>query len=61
MGSAEAIHGASDTGWAAAQDVGVNHRRRDISVSKEELNRPDIVAVFQEMGRERVPPMPTSA
>jgi hypothetical protein len=32
--------------------MGVDHRRADIPVSQELLDRPDVVAVFEEMGGE---------
>jgi hypothetical protein len=35
--------------------VGVDHRRADIAVPQELLDRPDVVAVLEQMGREGVP------
>ena len=32
--------------------MGVDHRRADIPVSQELLDRPDVIAVFEEMGGE---------
>jgi hypothetical protein len=34
--------------------VRVDHRRRNITVAKKLLHRADVVAVLQQMGRERV-------
>ena len=39
----------------AVQDVCVDHSRADVLVAEELLDGPDVVAVLQEVGRERVP------
>jgi hypothetical protein len=37
------------------QHMRVNHRRTHIAMAEQLLHRPNVVAVFQEMGRERMP------
>lgn len=50
--SAQKVHRTPDTSAAAVQDVGVDHRRTDVPVSQQFLDRADIVPVFEQMGRE---------
>ena len=50
----EAVHRTADAQAPTVQDVGVNHRRADIRVAEELLDGADVVAGFEEMGRERV-------
>ena len=49
------IQRTRDAAAASVEDVAVDHGRADIFVPKELLNRPDVVAVFEETRRERVP------
>ena len=37
-------------GRAAVEDVGVDHRRGHVPMSQELLNRPDVVAVLEQVG-----------
>jgi hypothetical protein len=39
----------------AVENVRVNHGRFDVRVTQELLDRPDIIAIFDQVGRERVP------
>lgn len=48
------VYGALDTSAAPVQDVGVDHGRLHALVAEEFLDRPDIVAVHQEVGGEGV-------
>ncbi len=48
------VEGASNAGGAFIEDMGINHRRLDVTVAEEFLHRPDIVAALDEVGRERV-------
>ena len=48
------VGGAARPGRAAVDDVRVDHRGGDVAVPEEFLNRADVVAVFEEVGRERV-------
>ena len=48
----EEISGAADGRGAALEGVCVDHRRADISVSEKLLDGPNVVAVFEEVGRE---------
>ena len=48
------VQGASDAAAATVQDVTVDHGRGEIRVAEEFLNRAGVVAVLEEMGRERV-------
>lgn len=40
---------------ALIQDVGVDHLRVHVLVAEQLLNRPDVIAVFQQMSGEEVP------
>ena len=44
-----------DAKAAAIKYVAINHRRRDILVSQQFLDRPNIVAPFEQIRRKRVP------
>ena len=55
LGLPREIGRATDTSPSPVEDVGVDHRRADVLVSEQFLNRPDIIPVFQEMGSERMP------
>jgi hypothetical protein len=46
-GSAETIERAPDAAGAAVQDVGVNHRRGDVTVAQQRLDGPYVVARFE--------------
>ena len=48
------VRRASDRARAPVQDVSVDHGRADVVVAQELLDRPDVVAIFQQMGGERV-------
>ena len=52
-GSTIFVEGASHRGSASGADVGIDHCTTDVLVSEEFLHRTDIVAVFQEVGREQ--------
>lgn len=51
-GKVEAVHRAADAEWAAVQDVGVDHRRGDVLVAEQFLDRADVLAVLEEVGGE---------
>ena len=55
------VHGADHTQFVAFGDMGVDHCCRDIGVSKEFLDSPDIIAAFNKMGGKAVAFMPISA
>src|SRR5262249_55763386 len=38
----EVVGGASDAGGAAGQDVSVDHRRADVAMAQQRLDRPDV-------------------
>ena len=50
----EPVCRTSDAESDRVEDVGVDHRRLDALVAEEFLYGPDVVAVFQQMGSERV-------
>ena len=50
----EAVEGALHTASPLVQHVGVDHRRRHVRMSEQLLHRADVVAGFQEVGREGV-------
>jgi hypothetical protein len=50
----QSVGGASDAPAASIQDMGVNHRGTNVVVSEKLLNCPDIITVFQQVGREGV-------
>lgn len=50
----QGVGGAADGTSAAAQDVGVDHRGADVAVAEQLLDRADVVAVFEQVGREGV-------
>jgi hypothetical protein len=43
----EPVRRAHHTAAAAIQDVGVDHRSRDVAVAEQLLDRPDVVSVLQ--------------
>ena len=43
------VRWASDRARARVQNVSVGHGRADVVVAQELLDRPDVVAIFQEM------------
>ena len=53
-GLSQDVHRTSNGAPAAVEDVGVNHRRADVPVSQQLLDRPDVVSVLEQMGGERV-------
>jgi hypothetical protein len=48
------IHRALDPGRPAVEDVRVDHDGAHVAVTEQLLDRPDVVAVFKQVGRERV-------
>ncbi len=48
------MYGASDTSPAPIQNVRVDRRHLDVSLTEQFLHGPDIIPVFQEIRRERV-------
>ncbi len=52
--SEQAVGGAADARGAAVQDMGVDHRRRDVLVAEELLDGAEVAAVLEEMGGEGV-------
>jgi hypothetical protein len=44
------IEGAANATWASVEDVGVDHRRANVVVSKELLDGADVVTLLQEVG-----------
>ena len=51
----QAVCRAADPSTTAAQDVGVDHGGADVAVPEELLDRPDVIAVLEQMRSERVP------
>ncbi len=51
----ESVHRASDCRRPSVQNMGVDHGRFQISMTQELLDGADIVAVFQEVRRKRMP------
>ena len=49
------VGGAAHRGRATVEDVRVDHRGGDVAVPANFLNRADVVPVFKQVGRERVP------
>jgi hypothetical protein len=49
------IERASHAAPSAVEHVRIDHRSRDVAVSKKLLDRADVVAEIQEVRRERVP------
>jgi hypothetical protein len=54
-GDSQGIQRAADAAPSAVQEVGIEHRRRDVLVTEQLLNCSDIVPVLEEMRGERVP------
>src|SRR5439155_24470949 len=48
------VGGALDHAWSPVQDVGVDLRRAHVAVAEQFLNRPDVVAVLEQVRGERV-------
>lgn len=48
------VQRAAHACWAAVEHVGIDHRGREVLVAEEILNRPDVLAVLQQMRREGV-------
>jgi hypothetical protein len=53
--SHQSIHRRANASGAPVEHVRVDHCRAHVGVAEQLLNRPDIVAVFEEMRRERMP------
>ena len=47
-----AVGGAAHPGRATVEDVCVDHRRGDVAVPEEFLNRADVVPVFEQVSRD---------
>jgi hypothetical protein len=54
-GQQDAVGRAPDSGRTSVKDVRVNHRRAHVLMTEQLLDGPDVVALFQEVGREGVP------
>ena len=52
--SRQPVQGTPDPSATLVQDMGVDHGGADVFVAEELLDGTDVVAVFQEVGRERV-------
>jgi len=50
-----------DATTTSIEHVGVDHRRADVAMSQQFLNRADVIPIFEQMGREGVALMPSSA
>jgi hypothetical protein len=50
----EPIHRAPDAATAPIEDVGVDHCSVDVPMAQELLDRPDVVAILQQVGRKGV-------
>ena len=46
------VERAPDAAPALVQDMGIDHRRSDIAMAEQFLDRPDVVTAFQQMGCE---------
>lgn len=55
LGSGQDVRGASDTFPSPVQDMRVDHRCADVFMSQQLLDRPDIVPVFEQVSRKRMP------
>ena len=55
------IQGTDHSASAAVQHVRVDHRRADVGVPEQFLNRPDVITRFEQVRGERVAAMPPSA
>jgi hypothetical protein len=56
--SSQRIDGAFDPSTAAVEDVCVDHGRREVAVAQQLLDRPDVVAALEQVGREGMTVMP---
>ena len=54
-GLSQRIQRAGDAHAAFVEDMGVDHRCADVCVTHELLNRTDVIAALQEVGREGMP------
>jgi len=53
--SSKCVHWTLDAFAATVQDVSINHRRRHVFVTQQFLNRADVIAILQQVRRERMP------
>ncbi len=53
--SGQDVRGASDTSSSPVEDMCVDHCRADVFMPEQLLDRPDIVPVFEQVSRERMP------
>jgi len=56
-----AVEWTQDAAASAVEDMGVDHRRRDILVPQQLLHGPDVVAGLQQVGCKGMSPIPISA
>ena len=49
-----AIRWALNASAAAIQNMRIDHRRADVAVAEQLLNRPNIISILQQMGRKRM-------
>ena len=51
----EAVYGTAHAERTAIEHVRVHHRRADIRVPQQLLNRPNVIAVLEQVSRKRMP------
>ncbi len=51
-GLSQDVHRTSYAAPAEVEDMGVNHRRTDVPVPQQFLDRPDVVSVLEQVGGE---------
>jgi hypothetical protein len=53
--ASECVGGAANASRSTVEDMGVNHRRFDVVMAQEFLDRSDIVTAFQQVSCEGMP------
>src|SRR5437867_4183882 len=53
-GRVQSVDGARHTAATALEHVRVDHGRADVAMTEQLLDRPDVVTVLEQVGRERV-------
>jgi len=53
--TSEHINGTANTSWSAVEDIDINHRRLDVAMAQEFLDRSYIVTAFEQVSCERMP------
>ena len=53
--SGQDVRGAPNTFSSPVEDMRIDHRRADVFMAEQLLDRPDIVPVFEQVSRERMP------